>query len=309
MPSGPCRRARSRCWRSSQPLVRLGQVAGRGPHLGLDRHRHLCLGEVSTRGPAGMGGRERSGPAGVRRSRRSRWPLFPAKWVPVHRKGHAPSEKSGPERPRRYRGCPTAGALQIRARAPTSGSTPISLRGFPMLGSTVGRAYLLDPDPIERPRLRRRPRSTPATALLDAYSACRDRRRRPRRPRRGAGRDPHARTARGARRRRLRRHHCAGRPRADQQPCGRRRARIAADRFRRPRDGGAAARRRPRHRPRADPRRFRAQPADRAARRFQGAAARPARGRDRQSARLRIDRDRGRDLRARPLAARADRAA
>ena len=41
------------------------------------------------------------------------------------------------------------------------------------------------------------------------------------------------------------------------------------------------------------------------ARRFQDAAARAAGGRDRQSARLRIDRDRGRDLGARPLAARA----
>ena len=42
----------------------------------------------------------------------------------------------------------------------------------------------------------------------------------------------------------------------------------------------------------------------RAARQFEGAAARPARDRHRQSARLRIDRDRRRDLGARPLAAR-----
>ena len=45
------------------------------------------------------------------------------------------------------------------------------------------------------------------------------------------------------------------------------------------------------------------------ARRFQEAQARPARGRDRQSAGLRIDRHRGRDLRARAVAARPHRAA
>ena len=47
----------------------------------------------------------------------------------------------------------------------------------------------------------------------------------------------------------------------------------------------------------------------RAARRFQAAQARPSRDRDRQPARLRVDRDRRRDLGARPFAARHHRAA
>ena len=53
----------------------------------------------------------------------------------------------------------------------------------------------------------------------------------------------------------------AGRPCADQQPRGRRRARIAAHRHRRPQHGGAADRRGPRHRSGAAARRRGAQPA------------------------------------------------
>ena len=68
-----------------------------------------------------------------------------------------------------------------------------------------------------------------------------------------------------------------------------------------------APRRRPRHRPRAAARRRRAPAAVRRARRLQAAAPRPVGDRDRQSAGLRVHRDLGRGLRARPVAARIER--
>ena len=104
-----------------------------------------------------------------------------------------------------------------------------------------------------------------------------------------------------SRRYRLGLRHLAGRADRHQRPRRQRLQGHPPRRRRWPNHRRAAHRRRPRHRRGADPRQCRPRPADRAARRFQGRSPWPARGGDRQPARLRVDRDRRRRLRARPV--------